>query len=103
MKKEQETALKILAAKGTDSDIEDFCRENNIQANEAFRKIQEWSAPTCCMGCKHIEMFDNLYPCNICTRQSMRWITMDKNCCSYAEQLFYIFDISREHISIHNL
>lgn len=52
----------------TDSDIIDFCNEHNANINEAFQIIAEYTVPIECMGCKHIQLFSSMYPCNACSR-----------------------------------
>lgn len=52
----------------TDSDIEDFCEKYGVKENEAFHYVAELIAPPQCKGCKHVDFFRNLYPCNDCSR-----------------------------------
>ena len=69
MTKEQELKLrKIYETTCTDSDIEDFCDENELSRKEAFHKIAIWSAPECCNGCRHVDMFPDMFPCVSCSR-----------------------------------
>lgn len=65
----QKAKLKALLEKGcTDSDIEDFCAENNVSLKEAYRYTGELSAPKECKGCKYIYFFRGAYPCIGCSR-----------------------------------
>ena len=69
MTENQKAILKDLAQKGcTDSDIEDFCGENNAPFKDVYRFLGELSAPKECKGCKHIYFFSGAYPCNGCSR-----------------------------------
>ena len=52
----------------SDDDIMDFCDENDIPSGEAFKFIDEYKVPSCCKGCKHVGMYDNMYPCDLCSR-----------------------------------
>ena len=52
----------------SDSDVEDFCDEHNIPYRQAYRFVDENRVPPCCKGCKHVGMFDNCYPCDVCSR-----------------------------------
>ena len=54
----------------TDSDIEDFCEEFNVDEAAAFRYLAELRTEyTECKGCQHIEFFGSgMYPCNMCRR-----------------------------------
>ena len=56
----------------TDSDIEDFCDDHNLSWGEVFHWISVWTAPDQCEGCKHVDRYANMYPCNECKRAHMR-------------------------------
>ena len=69
--------LKLLVEQGcTDSDIEDFCEENDIDTGEAFRLVAEWSAPNCCQGCIHIQLYPDMSPCCNCCRAKSDYYTI---------------------------
>lgn len=69
MTKEEEQRLLILYENGcTCSDVEDFCDENNVSRGVAFHQIAVWNAPECCKECKHVDMFDRMFPCTECSR-----------------------------------
>ena len=52
----------------TDSDIEEYCFEENIDTGEAFHFIHEYFAPEGCKGCKYVDFLCGMYPCNDCVR-----------------------------------
>ena len=52
----------------SDSDIEDFCEEHKIPLKQAYEFIDENRVPECCKGCKYVGMFDNMHPCDDCSR-----------------------------------
>ncbi len=52
----------------SDDDIMDFCDENDIPHDKAFQFIDEARVPQCCEGCKYIGAYNNMYPCNCCSR-----------------------------------
>jgi hypothetical protein len=52
----------------TDSDIEDFCYENNLSQGEVFHYIAVMMAPEECKRCKHVDMFSSMPPCTACCR-----------------------------------
>ena len=56
----------------TQSDIECYCDDNDIDYDEAFEMLCIAEAlPECCVGCKHSAFYSNLstmYPCNCCSR-----------------------------------
>lgn len=69
MAQEKMQELRELCESGcTDSDIEDFCEENAISEKEAFHLIATWSAPECCRKCKHVDFYNSMYPCSVCSR-----------------------------------
>lgn len=61
--------LKTLIENGcTDSDLEDFAEDNNVDEGEVFRYAAELTVPVCCKGCKHVQFYDSMYPCTECSR-----------------------------------
>ncbi len=65
----QKNKLRRLYVRGcTDSDIEDFCDRNGVNAGEAFALVARWMAPKCCKGCRHVGLFPSMYPCTSCSR-----------------------------------
>lgn len=54
----------------TDSDIEDFCEEFDVDERAAFHYLAELRTEyTECKGCQHIEFFGSgMYPCSMCSR-----------------------------------
>lgn len=52
----------------TDSDIEDFCYENNLSQGEVFHYIAVMMAPEGCKRCKHVDMYSSMPPCTSCCR-----------------------------------
>lgn len=65
----QKEKLISLIEKGcTDSDVEDFCDENNVSRREAFHFIAELTVPECCKGCKYIDLYPSMPPCPSCSR-----------------------------------
>ncbi|MBR0542517.1 MAG: hypothetical protein IJK26_10010 [Clostridia bacterium] len=71
MTDELKAKLKELIKSGkikTDSDLEDFCKEYKADEGEVYQLISEWTAPECCKGCKHIQLYDSMYPCTVCRR-----------------------------------
>ena len=67
---EQDKAnLTALHEKGcTDSVIEDYCEDNKVREDEAFHFIMSLIVPEPCKGCKHIDFYMDMYPCNDCSR-----------------------------------
>ena len=63
-----ETVRRIRDGFFSDSDIEDFCDEHKIPYRDAYDFIDKNRVPPCCKGCKHVGMFDNCYPCDVCSR-----------------------------------
>lgn len=69
MTKKQLEELKTLYDNGcTDSDIEDFCEDNNIEPCEAFLQVDIWDAPECCKECRNVCFYPNGSPCSYCAR-----------------------------------
>ena len=69
MTNEHKEALTILFSKGcTDNDIMDFCEAHKIPYKEAFHLFAEYKAPKVCEGCKHVDYYNSMYPCNSCSR-----------------------------------
>lgn len=69
MTDELKEKLKALMENGcTDSDLEDFAEDNNVSEGEVFQYVAELIAPECCKGCKHIQLYDSMYPCTECSR-----------------------------------
>lgn len=61
--------LKALIENGcTDSDLKDFAEDNNVNESEVFRYIAELTVPECCKGCKHVQLYNSMYPCIKCSR-----------------------------------
>ena len=61
--------LKILFERGcTDSDLIEFCEDNNLSVREVYHTVASWIVPECCNGCKYIEFYSGMYPCNNCSR-----------------------------------
>ena len=58
----------------TQSDIECYCDDNDIDYDEAFEVVSIYRSiriPDCCKGCKHTAFYSKLsamYPCNCCAR-----------------------------------
>ena len=52
----------------TDSDIRDFCEENNVSMREAYEYIADLRVPPCCKGCCNTAFYPNMYPCHSCSR-----------------------------------
>lgn len=58
----------------TQSDIECYCDDNDIDYDEAFEVVSIYKSiriPDCCKGCKHTAFYSKLsamYPCNCCAR-----------------------------------
>lgn len=68
LNKELTLALLTLCYHGcTDSDIEDFCSENNLVQREVFKLIDIFTAPPCCKTCANVGLRP-MYPCNDCSR-----------------------------------
>ncbi len=67
---EWQNELKKLIKNGcSDSDIEDFVYEHpEINERDIWDYVYEYSAPTECKGCKHIQM-SGLMPCSKCSRR----------------------------------
>ena len=54
----------------TDSDIEDFAEENELEYGDVFQFLDKLqTAGTPCEKCKNIGYRYSMYPCNSCTRQ----------------------------------
>lgn len=54
----------------TDSDIEDFADERNLEWGEIFDYLDELqTAGTPCQKCKNIGFRYAMYPCNSCSRR----------------------------------
>lgn len=61
--------LKALIENGcTDSDLEYFAENNNVDEGEVFQYAAELTVPVCCKGCKHVQLYDSMYPCTVCSR-----------------------------------
>lgn len=57
--------------KCTDSDVEEFIHNHpNLNGKKVWNYIAEFTAPTVCKGCIHIQM-SGMYPCSICIRQNL--------------------------------
>ena len=53
----------------TDSDITDYAEKHNISEGKLFEEIAQFNAKgTVCYGCQHVTMYDDMYPCNCCSR-----------------------------------
>ena len=52
----------------TDSDIEDFCYENELSRKEVFHYVAVAGAPDRCKRCRHVEMYPSMSPCVACKR-----------------------------------
>jgi len=52
----------------TDSQIEDFCDEHKLSCGEVFHWLSVICAPEQCRGCKHVDVYPKMYPCNDCKR-----------------------------------
>ncbi|MEE3344470.1 MAG: hypothetical protein VZS44_10290 [Bacilli bacterium] len=53
----------------TDSDIRDFCEDNNIHYREVSLFIAKLTAPQYCQECKYVECYNsNFGPCSMCLR-----------------------------------
>lgn len=52
----------------TDSDIEEYCDEHDLSRKDVFHYVAEVLVPDCCKGCKYTDHFNNIYPCNVCSR-----------------------------------
>lgn len=58
----------------TQSDIECYCDDNDIDYDEAFEVVSIYKSiriPDYCKGCKHTAFYSKLsamYPCNCCAR-----------------------------------
>ena len=50
----------------TDSDIVEWCEENDVSKKEAFHQVAIWFVPEHCKKCKYVDFYSNLYPCNDC-------------------------------------
>jgi hypothetical protein len=65
---EMKKQLRQLYEQGcTESDLEDFAFDNDVDMGQVFRIVAEWSAPAACKGCSHIQCYGNMYPCNCCS------------------------------------
>lgn len=54
----------------TDSDIEDFADEKELDYGEVFHYLDKLqTVGTICEGCKHIGFRYSMHPCNSCTRR----------------------------------
>ena len=59
LKKTEEllNSLRTLITNGcSDSDLEDFAKENDISVGEVFHQVSIWNAPDCCKGCKNVNI-----------------------------------------------
>lgn len=52
----------------TDSDIRDFCEENDVNMKEAYEFLAVLRVPPCCIGCCNVAFYPNMYPCHSCSR-----------------------------------
>lgn len=53
----------------SDSDIEDLLLEHpELNPKEVWDYVYELEVPENCKGCKHVQRFNNWYPCNACSR-----------------------------------
>lgn len=60
--------IELYESGGTDSAIEEFCDENNIQYKDAFDVIAKHKSPSCCKNCKYENQSHTFYPCCCCSR-----------------------------------
>lgn len=69
--KENMKSLAVLCANKnhlTDSDIMDFCEENNISLRAVSHLLAIACAPKSCTCCKRVDMYPNMPPCTSCSR-----------------------------------
>lgn len=53
----------------TDSDIENYADERNLDYGEVFHHLDKiQTVGTKCEGCKHIGYRFSMHPCNVCIR-----------------------------------
>ncbi len=82
MTDEQKKRLYEILSTGhcTDSDIMDFCDENNLDYGPVFHYLAVITAPEQCKGCKHVDFFSSMPPCSSCSRAGTdRYEAEDKN------------------------
>lgn len=65
----KEAIIKILSDGCTDSDIEDYCFNNNLSEKDVFRFVANFNAPENCKFCKNVDCYPYIFPCSRCSRR----------------------------------
>lgn len=65
----KEAIIKILSNGWTESDIEDYCFNNNLSEKDVFRFVANFYAPENCRFCKNVAFYPDVFPCSCCRRR----------------------------------
>ena len=65
----KEAIIRILNNGCTDSDIEDYCSDNNLSEKAVFHFVANFNAPENCKFCKNVDFYPNMFPCWSCIRR----------------------------------